>query len=64
MGALEHPDALAAAGIVLLVVAFAARELAAGALRAAGQDLWAWAKRWAGRRGARADGDAPADGRR
>ena len=38
------------AGFVMLVVLFVAREVASGALNAAGRDLWAWVKRRAGRR--------------
>ena len=46
-----HPSpAVVAGGLIVLVVAFAAREVAAGALRAAGKDLWAWTKRRAGPR--------------
>ncbi len=38
------------AGLVMLVVLFVAREVASGALNAAGRDLWAWVKRRAWRR--------------
>ena len=44
------------AGLALLVALFVAREVAAGALREAGKDLWRWARRRAGRKcGAPAD---------
>ena len=33
----------------MIVAAFVAREIAAGALRAAGSDLWQWVKRAARR---------------
>jgi hypothetical protein len=38
-----------AGGVVVLVAAFVARELAGGLLRAAGADAWAWLKRAARR---------------
>ena len=41
----DPPPALLAAGIALALAAFALRELAAGALHAAGRDAWEWAKR-------------------
>ena len=50
---METPEPSAwqvAAGLVMLVVLFVAREVASGALNAAGRDLWAWVKRRAGRR--------------
>ena len=40
-----QPELLVAACAVLVALAFAAREVAAGALRAAGDDLWRWIKR-------------------
>ncbi len=42
------PEALVGA-VAALVVAFAVREVAAGALGAMGKDLWGWAKRRATR---------------
>ena len=39
------PAILVAGGIVAAVVAFAAREVASGALTEAGKELWKWAKR-------------------
>ena len=56
---METPEPSAAqvvAGLALLVVLFMAREVAAGALREAGKDLWRWAKRRFG-----AKGGTPAD---
>ena len=47
----EPSPALLAAGIALALAAFALRELAAGALHAAGRDAWEWAKRRARKRG-------------
>ena len=38
-----------AGGVGVLIAAFVAREVAAGLLRAAGGDAWAWVKRKAGR---------------
>ena len=43
-----QPDLLVAGCLVLAALAFAAREVAAGALRAAGDDLWRWIKRRGG----------------
>ncbi len=40
-----QPEVLVAGCAVLAVLAFSAREIAAGALRAAGDDLWDWIKR-------------------
>jgi hypothetical protein len=54
---LDPSPELVTGGLILLVVAFAARELLAGALRAAGKDLWEWLKRRA-----RRHGDAPSGG--
>ena len=45
----EPSPELVAGGLIVLVVVFAAREVAAGALRAAGKDLWEWVKRRAPR---------------
>ena len=50
------PDAPLVAAGVFLLVALALRELLGGALRAAGADLWAWAKRRAARRADRETG--------
>ena len=49
MDVFGQPELLVAACAVLVALAFAAREVAAGALRAAGDDLWRWLKRRAGR---------------
>ncbi len=47
---IAEPSApVVAGGAVLLIAAFIARELAAGLLRAAGGDAWAWVKRKMGR---------------
>ncbi len=47
MDPLEPSAPVVIGGIVLLVVAFAAREVISGALHAAGHDLWEWVKRHA-----------------
>ena len=39
------PAALVVGGIAFVVVAFVAREVASGALREVGKDLWEWVKR-------------------
>ncbi len=44
----DPSPAVVTAPLIVLVVAFAAREVASGALRVAGTDLWAWIKRRAG----------------
>jgi hypothetical protein len=44
-----EPAAPVIVAAALLALAFAAREVAAGALRAAGHDLWQWLKRSARR---------------
>ena len=49
MDSLEPSTPLVVGGVVLVVLAFAAREVASGALRAAGHDLWQWLKRHAAR---------------
>jgi hypothetical protein len=41
---LDQSAGMVLAAGALLVVAFVAREVAAGALRAAAQDLWQWLK--------------------
>ena len=49
---MDTPDpspALVAGGLALLLVLLVAREVAAGALREAGEELWARLKRWAAR---------------
>ncbi len=48
MDATDPSTAMVTAG-ALIVAAFVAREVAAGALRAAGNDLWQWVKRTARR---------------
>ena len=45
----EPTAPIVAASAVALVALFVAREVAAGALRAAGSDLWRWIKRTAQR---------------
>ena len=40
-----QPELLVVGFAVLAAVTFAVREVAAGALRAAGDDLWRWIKR-------------------
>jgi hypothetical protein len=42
---LDPSPALVAAGTAALVLDFVAREIASGALREAGKDLWRWLKR-------------------
>lgn len=45
MDVFGHPDPLVAGCAVPTVLAFVAREVVAGLLRAAGGDPWAWLKR-------------------
>ena len=45
MDALEPSAPLVAGGIALVVAVFVAREVASGALNAAGRELWEWVKR-------------------
>ena len=45
----EPTTPIVAVSAVVLVALFVAREVAAGALRAAGGDLWQWIKRTARR---------------
>jgi hypothetical protein len=47
--ALDPSATMVVAAGAVLVAAFVAREVAAGALRAAGHDLWQWLKRAARR---------------
>ena len=49
MDAFEPSTPLVAGGIALVVALFVAREVASGALNAAGRDLWEWVKRHAAR---------------
>jgi hypothetical protein len=49
MESFGQPELLVAGCAVLAILAFAAREVAAGALRSAGDDLWHWVKRRIGR---------------
>ncbi len=43
-----QPEWIVAGCAILVALAFAAREVMAGALRAAGDDLWQWIKRRGG----------------
>ena len=45
MDVLERPDPLLVGSVALAIIAFAAREVAAGLFRAIGGDLWGWLKR-------------------
>jgi len=49
MDTLEPTTPLIVAGIALAIALFVAREVASGALNAAGRDLWEWVKRHAER---------------
>lgn len=46
----DPPAALVVGGVLLAAALFAAREVASGALREAGKDLWEWVKRQTARR--------------
>lgn len=45
MEALEPSAPLIVGGVIAVILLFLARELAAGALHAAGRDFWEWFKR-------------------
>ena len=45
MDALEPSAPLVAGGIAVVIAVFVAREVASGALNAAGRDLWEWVRR-------------------